>query len=236
MTNRDWLNTDHQLIPGLEVFRSDRRFQLWAYSVSHSQLLLRSNAGEDRQGCSHETTIEVMFKPVTTVKIRDAYNGLAIRCATPEEAERIKTSTPSIEFLRDDRVFALETQGETDYVIAMAVGWHEDILSPTRLSFYAAIDPYEPRWPGTLLGGADAGFTIASAEELINSLSDSEPGQRRDHWRAVYVVMTKVTYPKGETESSGAGVFLSRADAEDFKALIQERVTDCWIEQLPIAI
>jgi hypothetical protein len=114
---------------------------------------------------------------------------------------------------------------------------HEDILSPTRLSFYAVIDPYEPTWPGTLLGGIDAGFSIASAQDLLDALTDeSTTTPQRDQWRAVYVVMKKVTYPKGESETSGAGVFLTRSDAEDFKTLIQPRVADCWIEQLPIAI
>lgn len=237
MAVREWLNRDEQLAPGSELFRSDREFQLMAYTISHSQLLLRSRDGRDRQGRQHDTTVEVLFKPVTTVKIRDGYEGLVIRCATLEEAERIRAATPSIDFFADDRFFVLETVGEIDYVVAMAVGWREDILSRTRLSFYAENDPYEPVWPRTMLDGFDMGFTVASPQDLIDALA-ADPGveQRREKWRAVYVVMKKMTYPRGETEISGAGVFVSRADAEDYRTRIQDKVTDCWIEQLPIAI
>src|SRR4051794_3493174 len=129
MQNKAWLNTDQQLIPGTVIFQSDRRFQLWAYTISHGQLLLRSQARQDAHSRQHDTTIEVMFNPITTVKIRGNYDGLVIRCADQEEAERVRASAPSITFHQSDRVFALETAGETDYIIATAVGWHEDILS-----------------------------------------------------------------------------------------------------------
>jgi hypothetical protein len=48
MTASTWLNTDHQLAPGTEIFRADRCFELWQYTASHSQTLLRSPKGTDR--------------------------------------------------------------------------------------------------------------------------------------------------------------------------------------------
>ncbi|MFE5587003.1 hypothetical protein [Kitasatospora sp. NPDC056531] len=35
---------------------------------------------------------------------------------------------------------------------------------------------------------------------------------------------------------TGAGVFLTKADAEDAQAVITAKSVDCWIEELPIAL
>jgi hypothetical protein len=219
-----WLNTDHELAPGSEILRSERRFVLWAYSVSHRQLLLRSAADRD-----HETTVDLLFKPVEAVKIRGGYDGLVIRCATAEEAERIEDPP-------GPRLFLLESQGRTDYVTGGAVGWHEGVLDRTRPSFFNTADAYEPQWPTQPLGGADAGFTIASAQDLIEALgADDGDRPHREYYRMVYVLMTGRRH-RSDDDPTGTGVFLSRADAEEACALIAPKVTDCWIETLPIAI
>jgi hypothetical protein len=88
-----------------------------------------------------------LFKPVAALKIRDDYTGLVIRCAPVEEAKRIKASMPSVTFSDSDRVFLLESQDETDYIIGMAVGWHEDVLRHTRQSFFHSVSSDMPRWP-----------------------------------------------------------------------------------------
>jgi hypothetical protein len=107
------------------VFRSDRRFSMEAYSASHSQLLLRSNPVEE----DDDTTIDLLFKPVEAVKIRDGYAGLVVRCATSLETNAIIVATPGVRADRGDRVFMLESQDRSDYVISMAFGWREGILS-----------------------------------------------------------------------------------------------------------
>jgi hypothetical protein len=205
-----WLDTDDRLTPGTEIFRSDRRFVLWAYA--DGRLLLRSTG---------ETTIDLVFQPVEALKIRDGLDGLVIRCATEGEAERIGGR----------RVFLLETEGRTDHVVGQAVGWHEGVLEPTRHSFFDADDAYV--WPTQALGGAGTGFNIASGRDLVAALGEDDGGRpRRETYRMVYVVMTG---PRLGSES-GTGVFLSRADAEEACARIAPRVPDCWIETLPIAI
>lgn len=211
MISNAWLDTDDRLTPGTEIFRSDRRFALWAYA--DGRLLLRSTG---------ETTIDLVFQPVAALGIRDGLDGLAIRCATEEEARRIGGR----------RVFLLATEGRTDHVVADAVGWREGVLEPTRHSFFDAADAYE--WPTQPLGGAGAGFNIASGPELIAALGAADDGgrPRRETYRMVYVVMTG---PRLGSES-GTGVFLSRADAEEACARIAPRVPDCWIETLPIAV
>ncbi|MGN9785301.1 hypothetical protein ACTMTF_27990 [Nonomuraea sp. ZG12] len=237
MTNKAWFNTDQQLPPGKEIFRSQRRFALWAYTVSHGQALFRSIGSSDGPSTLPETTIEVLFKPAAIMKIRDDYHGLLIRSAPTDEAERIKAVYPSVEFSPSDRVFLLESQGETDYVISMAAGWHEDVLAPTRRSFFTNVFAGDTRWPTTPLSGADAGFSIASAADLIEALCSSEDHQRvrRERYRHVYVVMTRVELRDGP-DISGSGVFLTHEDAEEAKAVLAAHVADCWIETLPIAI
>lgn len=47
--------------------------------------------------------------------------------------------------------------------------------------------------------------------------------------------MTRVDR-RGEPDITGAGVFLTQADAEDAQAQIAPKVADCWVETLPIAI
>ncbi|MFE0377901.1 hypothetical protein ACFW1M_20470 [Streptomyces inhibens] len=133
-----WLNQDDCFVPGQELFRSDRRFQVWVYSVSHSQLLLRSELAENAP------RIDVLFKPVEAVRTGMFYDGLVIRCATAEEHARILAETGRVG--RSDRVHILETSdGRADYVVSAAVGWaydDEDVRAPSRLAFFPpASDP-----------------------------------------------------------------------------------------------
>ncbi|MFJ3516963.1 MULTISPECIES: hypothetical protein [unclassified Streptomyces] len=53
--------------------------------------------------------------------------------------------------------------------------------------------------------------------------------------RHVHVVMTRMIRPEGP-DVTGGGVFLTRADAEEARAVIAATSLDCWIEELPIAI
>jgi hypothetical protein len=236
MTDSTWLNRDSQLMPGKEIFRSERRFHLLAYTASHGQLLMRSAGQPDEPG-EPETTIDLLFKPAAVVKTSTDYRGLAIRCATEAESEQVKADHASVPFDQDDRVFVLESQGECGYVVAMAVGWTEGVLGRTQQSFFNNFHPARPMvWPSRPLAGVDAGLGIASAQELIEALSAEENAMiRRERHHRVYVVMTRMIRPEGP-DVTGAGVFLTRADAEDARAVITAKSVDCWIEELPIAI
>ena len=232
MTLHAWLRQDHELVPGTEIFRSDRRFAMQAYSASHGQLLLRSNPVDDE----YETTIDLLFKPVEAVKICDGYAGLVIRCATVGETAQIMASLPGFHPGRDDRVFMLESQGRSDYIISMAFGWHEGILARVQGSFFNSADAYLPRWPTGPLFGVSAGFNVASAQDLVDALnSDDHQQARRNRFRFVFVLMTDVGNENTQ-EISGAGVFLTRADAEEAQSLLAPKVAACWIETLPVSI
>jgi hypothetical protein len=85
-------------VPGAVLFESPRRFQLWAQTVSHGQLLFRSP-----RSSHHPTRVEVLFKPVGAQKVRADYDGLIIRCAANAEAAdslnpRVRGSSPSRPF------------------------------------------------------------------------------------------------------------------------------------------
>ncbi|GAA4903794.1 hypothetical protein ACFPM3_29255 [Streptomyces coeruleoprunus] len=61
------------------LFRSDRTFRVWQYGVGHSQLLLR--AGPE--------PLELLFEGVHALQLITRYEGIEIRLAEHEEAERM---------------------------------------------------------------------------------------------------------------------------------------------------
>ncbi|MEV4347630.1 hypothetical protein AB0J83_24510 [Actinoplanes sp. NPDC049596] len=136
MRSSAWLKNDNEFPPGGKLFRSERRFSVWAYSVSHSQLLLRATRSGD------ERRIDLLFKPVEAVKTRMDYDGLVVRCATAGEREFVLRETGAA---AHNRVFFLETDDACDYVVASAMGWQADDLGdrdPSALaSFPPASDP-----------------------------------------------------------------------------------------------
>jgi hypothetical protein len=122
MHARTWLNTADQFVPGAELFRSNRNFTVWAYTISHSQLLLRSRTAY--HGGERQTRIDIVFKPVEAMKLRMEYHGLVVRCAMQGEIDRIHAEHGGIG--HKARCLILETGEDQDYVVTYAVGWMED--------------------------------------------------------------------------------------------------------------
>ncbi len=240
MTSEAWFNRDHQLTPGRELFRSDRQFQIWAYTATHRQLLLRANprgtewaADGSASPAERETTIDVLFKPIEALKLKDSFAGLVIRCATVEEAEQITGSLPDLD-REDVYVFVLESQGRADYVVSSAVGWQEGILPRMQQSFYSNDLVPGDRWPTTELFGVGAGFEVASAKDLAEALAqDNYPPQRRERCRHVYVLMVK---PEADRAYYAAGVFLTEEDALEAQLLFAPKAHKCWVDWVPVAI
>jgi hypothetical protein len=147
MHTEAWLHQDHQFAPGRELFRSVRSFAVWAYTVSHSQLLLRTRTADG------QSRIDVLFKPVKAMKVRTDYDGLAIRCATVHEREQILEDIGRSGWML--RVLMLQTVGGLDYVVTTAVGWREDHREdrdPSSIAFFPpGSDPARilPGEPGT---------------------------------------------------------------------------------------
>jgi hypothetical protein len=148
MLDRVWLNEDAQFVAGREVFQSDRQFLLWAYTVSHGQLLLR--APTTSPAGTRQSRIDVLFKLVAAVKIRSSYDGLVIRCASEAETHHVLKAA-GLEPKSWRRVLMLGAASDTDYVVAGGMGWLEDAgdaRDPSALwSFVPGTDP------GRILGG-----------------------------------------------------------------------------------
>ncbi|NEC85155.1 hypothetical protein [Streptomyces sp. SID12501] len=69
---------------GSEIFRSDRYFKVWQYTVGHRRLILRSS--RDRPP---DTRIEIYFANVDLMLLRPSYDGLVIRRADDEECRQV---------------------------------------------------------------------------------------------------------------------------------------------------
>jgi hypothetical protein len=127
----------------------------------------------------------------------------------------------------------LESQGQVDYVVSMAVGWHEGILPRMQQSFYNSTVAGD-KWPTKELFGVGAGFEVASAQELIDALAQQNyPPQRRGQCRYLYVLMVK---PRSDGKAYPAGAFLNEEDAEEARLLFAPKVHDCWVDWAPMAI
>ncbi|MGC4940688.1 hypothetical protein [Kribbella sp. DT2] len=115
-TERAWYKLK-DVPEGAVLYESDLRIQVWAYTVTHSQLLLRGDTGSGR--------VDLLFKSVDAMTIGTSYDGLTVR--------------------RSPTGLHLETQGRTDHVVAHAFGWlvdDGDLRMPSALAAYAsATDP-----------------------------------------------------------------------------------------------
>ncbi|TYB35920.1 hypothetical protein FXF50_21570 [Micromonospora sp. AP08] len=236
MTSTVWLTKDEHFRPGAELFRSERQFELFSYSATHGQLLLRADT---MPGAGHRlpTKTEVLFNPVEAVQIQAAYRGLVIRCATDEEAARIYGDLPGDDFRSENaRVLILDSEGVTGYVVTVNVGWCEGELSPLQPSFFNTFSPYDPLWPTKPLYGVGGGFDIASPQEVAEAFLTGLPeGVRRERHRHVHL-LTAVTERDGRRRRDNLAVFLTEEDAEEARRLVEPHVASCWIEPLPVVL
>ncbi|MEU4772996.1 hypothetical protein [Micromonospora sp. NPDC023644] len=236
MTSKVWLTRDEDFRPGAELFRSERLFALWSYSATHGQLLLRADLMPD--GGRHlPTTVEVLFNPVDAVQIQAAYRGLVIRCATEEEAARIHGGIPDDDHRSEGaRVLVLASEGVTGYVVTGNVGWCEGELSYLQPSFFNTFSPYNPVWPAKPLTGVGGELDIASPQEVADAFLTGLPGSvRRDRHRSVHL-LTAVTEQDGRRRRDNLGVFLTEADAEEARRLVEPHAASCWVEPLPVVL
>ena len=75
---------DHRQLTDVDVFESDRDFQLWRAGVGHQTLLLRATKTKE-----HPTRIDLVFKPVYGMKLIHSLNGIKVAAAPPDQAARI---------------------------------------------------------------------------------------------------------------------------------------------------
>jgi hypothetical protein len=108
------------------------RFQVWSYSVSHGQLLLRSTRNPYRP-----TQIDVLFVNVAAMGIPTVFDDIEIRKATLSDfSGQLQTGAVSLHGRDFYQIFGREIEG---YVIAGSVVWNEadldyDAISPLLAS------------------------------------------------------------------------------------------------------
>lgn len=101
-----------------EVFESERFFQVWAFTVSKTKLLLRST---DNGGLS--TRIDLYFGGVHRMLLKPEYSGLRAAPADRADVELYRERYGEIE--PGPTLFTLEPRLES-FVVAGVMQWHED--------------------------------------------------------------------------------------------------------------
>lgn len=105
---------DPGLTPMMDQLKFARPFQLWHYTVSHGQLLLRSNR-RDNLG----TRIDILFKDVGFLALPTSMPDLTLTQWPADEQL-------AIEIRRGRTQFELKGTNFEGYVIAARMYWHED--------------------------------------------------------------------------------------------------------------
>ena len=97
-----------------------RKFQVWLYSVSHGQLLLRSNRSEE-----FSTRIDILFKDVAAMALPTLFDGVSVAETAKDAAHELNIQLGAWS-IQNRKVFAIWGANFSGYVVAGAVFWHED--------------------------------------------------------------------------------------------------------------
>jgi hypothetical protein len=122
-----------------------RPLRLFTYIIGHSQLLLRGEQSHERD---RTTTLEVVFKNVSALSVRDHYSSLTIREASGEEEEELHEAVPGPWY--DARAFVLGERPLGGFVVAGTVFWGESSSPETYSSFLIpeyTLPQFEPAQP-----------------------------------------------------------------------------------------
>jgi hypothetical protein len=115
-----------------EIIKSDRRFQIWNYTVSHSSLLFRSTKSD-----GVPTRIDVLFKGVEEFHLPTSFTGLSITEASDADVRKLCSLRTSPTFAKDLKVFKVQGTDFLGYVAALIVISHEDEGEYGHPSFFA---------------------------------------------------------------------------------------------------
>jgi hypothetical protein len=102
------------------IVRFDRKFQLWLYSVSHGQLLLRSTKNQN-----YQTQVDVLFKNVAIIQLPVVFAGLAISEISQQEFRLFELSACLLD-VHERRCFKLEGENWDGFIVAGHVSWLEN--------------------------------------------------------------------------------------------------------------
>lgn len=106
--------------PTLPIRYPGRRFQLWAFSVSHGQLLLRSPRSE-----AHPTRCEICFKDVVRLDLPALMDDVEVEVAAGADVPAFALELGESE-LWERAVYRVRGRGFVGYVVAGMVVHGED--------------------------------------------------------------------------------------------------------------
>ncbi|MFD9794667.1 hypothetical protein ACFWXK_27400 [Streptomyces sp. NPDC059070] len=101
-----------------EIYRSDRFFKVWQYTVGHCRLLLRSTRDNPPS-----TRIDIHFGSISLMALQPYYDGLIIRQGTVEECAEL-TSRHKVR-VAPEQLFVLGDD-LASFVVSGKPQWHED--------------------------------------------------------------------------------------------------------------
>lgn len=103
-----------------QLVNFQRTFQIWLYSASHTQLLLRSTKSKELP-----TRVDVLFKDVAALALPTLFDGLSISEATADEARNLNMPLGNKE-IDGRKVLLVRGSNFLGYVVAGYLYWHED--------------------------------------------------------------------------------------------------------------
>ena len=114
---------------------SDRSFQIWIFSVSHDQLLIRSPKSKE-----NAENIDVAFFGVHLMDVAAGFIGLTVEDATASEVETVRPRQMAGD---EGKVYALISQGKRYLVVAAGIRVSRNTLgySETDLDFMTFVKP-----------------------------------------------------------------------------------------------
>jgi hypothetical protein len=113
-----------------EIINSGRFFQLWSYTVSHSELLFRSTKSPE-----FTTRIDVFFKGVSEFHLPTTSHGLSIAEASDSDIQKVCSLRKSPD--HGSKLFRVQGRDFVGHVTALLVACHEDEGEYDEPSFFA---------------------------------------------------------------------------------------------------
>ena len=104
-----------------QIINSEREFQIWKYTVGHSQLLLRSTKAPNLP-----TRIDVLFKGVSEFHLPTTLSGLSVQEASDDQIRKLCSLRESSSFNHGVKVYTVKGTDFIGYVAALICACHED--------------------------------------------------------------------------------------------------------------
>jgi hypothetical protein len=125
----------------IQLLNQARQFQIWKYTVSHRELLLRSVKGpvqppQRKMPPGPTTRFDVLFTNVAAIHLPTRFDGLTILEAEENEKKELPLLPAEAASPKYYKVFIVRGTDFSGYVIAADVFWHEDEYGDSDPSHY----------------------------------------------------------------------------------------------------